>query len=291
MVKIQSDSFLNQKCLFWSYKILKKRIRLFGDCCWIWIHFSAGLHSGALREDPHLPGNSHSAQPRGHAGTRSQRKPQAPWRTISLPCRRPKQDSAWVGASLWEGCKWAAPRRCRWAAPVQWRHRSFQSPAFSASTQHSSIPSGREEESDVAFQWMLLRSLQCWFRRRWNEHPLAANRGSESRGRDADDCKFLVLLFKVFLFCIRKFIANSPVLLMKFLSNTLCVSFSSKVFEILCEFFFTIFHLQSKKNITTPRNGEPLIAAIQDFITGELTLVVRLSWDGEYWTHWAVFFE
>lgn len=26
---------------------------------------------------------------------------------------------------------------------------------------------------------------------------------------------------------------------------------------------------QSKSNIITPRNGEPLIAAIQDFITGQ----------------------
>lgn len=27
---------------------------------------------------------------------------------------------------------------------------------------------------------------------------------------------------------------------------------------------------QSKSNIITPRNGEPLIAAIQDFITGQM---------------------
>ena len=27
---------------------------------------------------------------------------------------------------------------------------------------------------------------------------------------------------------------------------------------------------QSKSNTVTPRNGEPLIAAIQDFITGEM---------------------
>ena len=28
-------------------------------------------------------------------------------------------------------------------------------------------------------------------------------------------------------------------------------------------------YVQTKSNLVTPRNGEPLIAAIQDFITGE----------------------
>ena len=33
--------------------------------------------------------------------------------------------------------------------------------------------------------------------------------------------------------------------------------------NLLCSFF-----LQTKANLVTPRNGEPLIAAIQDFLTG-----------------------
>ena len=35
------------------------------------------------------------------------------------------------------------------------------------------------------------------------------------------------------------------------------------VANLLCSFF-----LQTKANLVTPRNGEPLIAAIQDFLTG-----------------------
>lgn len=35
--------------------------------------------------------------------------------------------------------------------------------------------------------------------------------------------------------------------------------------NILC-----LFCLQTKANLVTPRNGEPLIAAIQDFLTGVL---------------------
>ena len=44
-----------------------------------------------------------------------------------------------------------------------------------------------------------------------------------------------------------------------------------------CALPLTLFnlYLQSKSNIVTPRNGEPLIAAIQDFITGELLI---FSW-------------
>lgn len=31
---------------------------------------------------------------------------------------------------------------------------------------------------------------------------------------------------------------------------------------------YCLFSLQTKANLVTPRNGEPLIAAIQDFLTG-----------------------
>jgi len=32
-------------------------------------------------------------------------------------------------------------------------------------------------------------------------------------------------------------------------------------------------YFQSKSNMVTPRNGEPLIAAIQDFITGDIIYI------------------
>lgn len=62
------------------------------------------------------------------------------------------------------------------------------------------------------------------------------------------------------LFCYSLFIHNNS-------KSLLCRSLDSimlfRMANLLCLFF-----LQTKANLVTPRNGEPLIAAIQDFLTG-----------------------
>lgn len=48
-----------------------------------------------------------------------------------------------------------------------------------------------------------------------------------------------------------------------------------------------LFFLQTKANLVTPRNGEPLIAAIQDFLTGRF---VKFTWKetGAQWFSFTV---
>ena len=46
-----------------------------------------------------------------------------------------------------------------------------------------------------------------------------------------------------------------------------------KDYEVMIHITNHCVYFQSTSNIITPRNGEPLIAAIQDFITGDISFL------------------
>lgn len=56
------------------------------------------------------------------------------------------------------------------------------------------------------------------------------------------------------------------------ISSLLNSKWNIRVFK--CIIFFCV--MQTKANLVTPRNGEPLIAAIQDFLTGVYELISEL---------------